>query len=99
MPRVRTRITVAGFTEAEAREGIPHLLHEFQQRPWLVAYEAKWDATSSKLVISVETEGDHPKSREAHSDEVWDCVIACVKWQSALDFEIEDSRVVDSASQ
>jgi hypothetical protein len=96
---VRTRIAVTGFTEAEARAGIPHLLEEFGHRPWLLAYDAQWVAEGSKLVVSVESEGDRLEvqggTTGANEDEVWDCVIACLTFSSeAIHFEIEDSRFV-----
>jgi hypothetical protein len=101
MGRVRTRIAVTGFTEAEATSGIPRLLEEFGQRPRLLAFAAKWVAEGSKLVVSVETEGDRLEvqggTTGANVDEVWDCVIACLTFSSeGIDFEIEDSRLVQT---
>jgi len=92
-----------GFTEAEARKGIPYLLEEFGQRPWLLICDAKWVAQGSKLVISVESEADSlavldGAVRAAHLDEVWDCVIACVEFSSEIRFEVEESQVVGVAN-
>ena len=100
LTRIRTRIAVTGFTEAEARKGIPYLLEEFGQRPWFLNCDAKWVAQGSKLVISVESEADSlavlGEVTGAHLDEVWDCVIACVEFSSdGIRFEVEDSQVVD----
>lgn len=99
MRRVRTRIAVTGFTETEAGAGIPHLLEEFGQRPWLLAYDAKWVADGLKLVVAVESEGDSLEvqggTTGTNLDEVWDCVIACLKFSSeSINFEVEESRFV-----
>jgi hypothetical protein len=99
MSRVRTRVVVTGFNEAEAKAGIPHLLAEFRQRPWLLAYDAEWVGNESKLVVSVESEGDSLQiqggTAGGHLDEVWDCVIACLNFSSErIQFEVEESRFV-----
>jgi hypothetical protein len=100
MSRVRTRIAVTAFTEAEASEGLPHLLKELGQRPWLLAYDAKWVTDGAKLDVWVESQGNslqvHGGTTGAHLDEVWDCVIACLNFSSErIYFEIEESRFVD----
>jgi hypothetical protein len=96
MKRVRTRIAVTGFTEAEVNVGIPHLLEEFGHRPWLFAYDAKWVAERARLVVTVESEGNTLEvqggTTGAILDEVWDCVIACLTFSSdGIHFEIEES--------
>jgi hypothetical protein len=96
MPRVRLRISVSGFTEAEARAGIPDLLAEFRERPWLLRTSARWDDHRGRLVVTVEREGDDRDFwAEANFDEVRDCVIACVNFSSeGIHFDLEDSAVV-----
>jgi hypothetical protein len=104
MSRVRTRISVTGFTEAEVREGLPDLLEEFRQRPWLGRTDASWDARRSRLVITVEAEGSNPATdggdSGANLDDVWDSVIACINFTSAgIHFEVEASEVIRSPTE
>ena len=99
MTHVRTRVSVAGFTESEVREGLPHLLNEFRQRPWLVRADAYWDRERSRLVVTVEAAGDDAQvpggDGGANLDEVWDCVIACFNSTSeGIRFDVEASEVV-----
>ena len=99
MTRVRTRIAVTGFTEHEAREGVPHLLEEFGQRPWLLACDARWEAAGSKVTVTVESEGGslalQGGTAGAHLDEVRDCVIACLNFTSeGIHFEVEEATLV-----
>jgi hypothetical protein len=99
MPRVRTRISVSGFTEAEVRDGIPDLLAEFRERPWMLRPSASWDGHRGRLVVTVEGEGDDPNFwAKANLDQVWDCVIACINFSSeGIHFDVEDSAVVTDA--
>lgn len=92
MIRVRTTITVTGFTETEALGGLPDLLEEFRHRPWMLNPEAFWDSKKSRLVVSVESEcGNSQVGRESagHFDEVWDCVIACIENAGEIKFEVD----------
>lgn len=102
MGRVRTRIAVTGLAEAEAVAGIPDLLDEFGHRPWLSAYDARWVADGSRLVVTVESDGDglavQGGTTGGHLDEVWDCVIACIRFPSeGVRFRIEESSLVPGA--
>ena len=102
MATVRTRISVAGYSEGEVRGGLPHLLDEFRQRPWLLKADAFWDADQSRLVVVVEAAGDDPRIHGGHGganfDEVWDCVFACIRFSSeAVRFDVEESVVVPAS--
>ena len=77
--RVRTTFAVDGFTAAEAAEGIPHLRAELGERE-LLAFDAHWDDESEQVVVMVETADFGLDMAEAHSDLVWDCVIACINF-------------------
>jgi hypothetical protein len=52
MSHVRTRVSVTGFNEAEVRAGLPHLIEELGQRPWLLKTDAFWDGERSRLVVT-----------------------------------------------
>jgi hypothetical protein len=96
MPFVRTRITVSGFAEAEVRDGLADLLGEFRERPWIIRPTASWDAERSRLVVTTHYKGNDPDGfGRTASDEVWDCVIACINFSSeGIHFEVEDATVV-----
>ncbi|MGB8355022.1 MAG: hypothetical protein WCD79_14090 [Chthoniobacteraceae bacterium] len=92
MAFIRVTIAVRGFTEAEARNGLPDLLDEFQQRPWLFRPGTVWDATRNCISITIDYEGrDIKLCGQAVLDEVWDCVIACMQSTSDIHFELEGS--------
>ena len=96
MPLVPTRSFVFGFTESEVRSGLPDLLAEFQERPWIIRPSASWDAERGRLVITRHYDGeDVDYMGRAASDEVWDWVIACVDFSSeGIQFELEESALV-----
>jgi len=99
MPFVKIRISVTGFTEAEARDGLVALLDELRSRSWIVHPAASWDADRARLVVTTHYEGTNADflSRAA-SDEVWDCVIACVSFSSdGIHFEIDELSVLQYA--
>lgn len=104
MTRVSTRISVTGFNVDEVREGLPALIDELcERRDWLLKSDAFWDEARSRLVVTVEREGDDPLIEGgdggANFDDVWDCVIACVNFSSkGIHFDIEESRVIESES-
>src|SRR5690349_17912361 len=93
MASVRVTLTVSGITEVEVRNGLPNLLDEFQQRPWIITPNAKWDTDRKLVVISVEYENsDIEGCKRAALDEVRDCLIACIQFSSEkISFEIEDT--------
>ena len=97
--RVRTQFSVAGFTQAEVQSGLADLRAEFSQRPWFLPAEVEWDDHRRLLVIVVECEGqstdvDGPDVRAA-LDEVWDCVIACLDFESdGVRFDVESTSMV-----
>jgi hypothetical protein len=98
MANVRVTMSVSGFTDVEASEGLPDLLDEFRQRPWILRPTAAWDANRKLILVAVEYESDDAEGcRLAAHDEVRDCVIACFKFQDQIAFKIEDSCYAPSA--
>jgi hypothetical protein len=92
MAFVHVDISIRGFTEAEARNGLPDLVDEFRHRHWLFRPTAVWDAARSCLAVGIDYEGlDTKLCGQAVLDEVRDCVIACLQSASDIHFEIEDS--------
>jgi hypothetical protein len=96
MPKVRTKISIAGFGPEEIAEGFEDFLAEFKERPWLTNPQAGWDSGQSLLVVTVETEGDDPKlESEGVFDEVWDCAIACFNFSSErISFNVLEAGLV-----
>jgi hypothetical protein len=96
MPFVRTRISVAGFSEPEVRTGLSALLDEFQHRPWIIQPDASWDSARGRLVVVLHYDGGDAEScGRAAADEVWDCVIACLSFASeGIRFEVEETAVL-----
>jgi len=97
--RLRTQISVSGFTQQEVERGLGDLLEEFAQRPWLLAPSARWDDHRKRLIVSVEREGEslaiEGGDTGATLDEVWDCVIACLEFESAgIHFDVDSSMFV-----
>jgi len=95
MPLVQTRISVSGFTKAEVRDGLAALLDELHQRSWIINPAASWDSDGERLVITTHYEGtDAASVNRAASDEVWNCVIACMSCSSqGIQFEIQSIGV------
>jgi hypothetical protein len=83
MARIRTRISVTGFNDAEIAEGMPYFRQYLHERPWLIKPKAEWNTQEDRLVVTIETDGDDPKvETEGVFDEVWDCVIAAFTFSS-----------------
>ncbi|MDQ2692261.1 MAG: hypothetical protein M3Y68_09535, partial [Chloroflexota bacterium] len=49
----KVKIKISGFTKAQVENDLPDLLNEIRNRPWLLASQAFWDDSISKLVIIV----------------------------------------------
>jgi hypothetical protein len=96
MPKARTKISVAGFNDAEIAEGFQDFPAEFKERPWLTNPQAEWDSERSLLVVTIETEGDDPKlESESVFDEVWDCVAAYFSFSSErISFDILEAKLI-----
>ena len=96
MPKVRTKISVVGFNEAEIAEGLQDFLAEFKERPWLINPQAEWDSDRSLLLVTIESEGDDPKvESEGVFDEVWDCVAAYFSFSSErISFNILEAKLI-----
>ena len=96
MAEVRTKISVAGFNDAEIAEGLQDFLAEFKERPWLANPKAEWDSERKLLLVTIETEGNDPKlEAEAVFDEVWDCVIAYFNFSSdGISFDILEAEFI-----
>lgn len=99
MRLVQTRISVCGFSEAEVRDGLAGLLDELHQRSWIINPAASWDPDRERLVVTTHYEGtDADSVSRAASDEVWDCVIACMNFSSqGIQFSIDASSIVQHA--
>ena len=100
MKRIQTSISVSGLSQREAEEGIPDLLEEFSERPWLLSTAAKWDAERERLVLTIEREGEslavQGGDTGATLDEAWDCVIACIATEADIEFHVDSSEFVDA---
>jgi hypothetical protein len=96
MVRVRTRIAVTGFKNAEVTEGMPDFRQYLRERPWLIEPQAEWDPQETRLLVTIETEGDDPKlESEGVLDEVWDCTIAAFCFSSErMSFNIVEAQPV-----
>jgi len=96
MSKVRTKISVAGFNEAEIAEGLQDFLAEFKERPWLTNLQAEWDSERSLLLVKIETEGDDPQlESEGVFDEVWDCVAAYFGFSfKRISFDILEAKLI-----
>jgi hypothetical protein len=96
MSKIRTKISVAGFNDAEIAEGLHDFLAEFKERPWLTNPQAEWDSGRSLLLVTIETEGDDPKlESEGVFDEVWDCIAASFSFSSErISFDILEAKLI-----
>jgi len=96
MSKVRTKIAVAGFNEAEIAKGLQDFLAEFKERPWLTNPQVEWNSERSLLLVTIETEGDETKlESEGVFDEVWDCVAAYFDFSSErISFNILEAKIV-----
>ncbi len=97
MARIRTRVSVTGFNDAEVAEGMPHFRRYLRGRPWLIEPIVEWNPQEDRLVVTIETEGVDPKfESEGVLDEVWDCVIAAFGFSSErIDFDVLEARPVE----
>ncbi len=96
MVRIRTRIAVTGFTDAEVAEGMLYFRQYLRERPWLIEPKAEWNPQETRLLVTIETEGDDPKlESEGVFDEVWDCMIAAFCFSSErITFNILEAQPV-----
>jgi hypothetical protein len=95
MAYIRVTIVVRGLTEAQVDDGLSDLLDEFEQRDWLVNPGAEWDVEREGLVVTIDYEGrDAKRCGQAVLEEVQDCITACLRFDSDLRYEIEDSSHV-----
>ncbi len=85
---------MSGFTEAEVLGGLPHLLAEFRERPWIMRPAAAWDSERGRLVVTTHFESENVDcSGIAVLDEVRDCVIASIDFSSeGIHFDLEESN-------
>ena len=97
MARIRTKISVTGFNEADITEGIPYFRQYLRERPWLIEPEAEWNPQGNRLLVTIDTEGDDPKlESEGVLDEVWDCAIAAFRFSSEqVAFDILEAHPVE----
>ena len=84
MPYDRITIEVTGFSQNEAITGIPVLLAELRERPWLEHPKALWDETAECIRLQIDRDQeDGDQNGQGTLDEVWDCVIATITFSSA----------------
>jgi hypothetical protein len=97
MSWVQTKISVTGFNKAEIINSLQDFFKEFDERPWLLKPQAKWDAEKKVLLVIVETEENDPKlESEGIFDEIWDCVIAYFNFSSEkISFKILEAVLID----
>jgi hypothetical protein len=97
MARIRTRISVTGFNDAEVTEGMPYFRQYLRERPWLIRPKAEWDTQENRLVVTTKTQGDDPAlESERVFDEVWDCAIAAFTFSSErIAFKILEAHPVE----
>ncbi len=94
---IRTKISVAGFKDAEIAEGLPYFREYLEERSWLVNPQAEWDTERGLLLVTIDTGGDDPKFESATAfDEVWDCVIAAFNASGTISFDILEAALVES---
>jgi hypothetical protein len=98
--KVRTQVSVSGFTEAQATEGLEDLRAELTARPWLEDARVHWDRPRERLVVAVTREGESPDIHGgdggANYDEISDCIWACYRFpEPGLEFHIDESHVSD----
>ena len=96
MVRIRTRIAVTGFKDAEVAEGMLYFRQYLRERPWLIEPKAEWNPHKTRLLVTIETEGDDLKlESEGVLDEVWDCAIAAFRFSSEqVAFDILEAQPV-----
>jgi len=84
----KVKISVTGLTRAQAEEGLPYLIDEYHQRPWLFETEAYWDETTNKLITIVGYDLEI-RLEEGALGEVRDCVIATMQFDREIKFCVE----------
>ena len=84
----KIKVSVTGFTKAQVEEGLPELLNEFKQRPWMFETQAYWEDSTKKLITIVGYDLDISLEERAF-DEVWDCVIATMQFDEKISFDIQ----------
>lgn len=101
MARVRTQVSVEGFTAAEVLDALDDVREELAQRPWLQPADASWDEERKRLVLIAERPGDDPSpdgpTAGGTLDELRDVVIACVAFSGeGIHFDIDSSVLVEA---
>ena len=99
MKLVRIKMSISGLTEPEARGGLDDLVAEFELRPWIIKPAVAWAPESHRLIVIAHYAGESLEAcRRAASDEIWDCVVACIAFSSDdVRFDIENVEAVTSA--
>lgn len=84
----KVKIKISGFTQVQVQEGLPDLMDEMGNRPWLYDSQAFWDDSINKLVIIVGYEFEE-RVEDGAFDEISDCVIATMNFDEKIAFDIE----------
>ena len=96
--KVLTQVSVSGFTEEEAADGLLDLLDELNARPSLHQPKVHWDPRRQRLVIAVARDGDDPAIQGgdggANYDEISDCLWACYSFpERGIELHVDESRL------
>ena len=84
----KVQIKIAGLTEAQAKEDMPELLNEIQNRPWLFDARMFWDDSINKLVMVVWYEFED-KLEDGAFDQLLDRVLAKMPFGHQIEFDIK----------
>lgn len=81
----RATVTCKGLSEAEAREAVADMLHEFAQRPWQEKISCEW----RDGVLRLSAENDADSTGLALLDEFGDAIVAYINYNGAIHVEVE----------
>jgi hypothetical protein len=81
----RSTVTCRGLTDSEAAEAVADMLSEFSERPWQQNVTCEW----KEGVLRLSAQSDVDSHGLALLDEFQDAVVAYIKCEGDLHFEIE----------
>lgn len=84
----KVKVTVSGFAKEQIVEGLPALLDEFKNRPWLLEAEAYLDEANKLLIVIAGHEIDF-RIEDRTFEEVFDCIFATMNFDKKINFDIE----------
>ena len=95
MPLYRTTLSCAGLSEHEGRGAPVDILAEFAERSWHTHVECTWNGKS----LFLSARNDFDDDGQALLDEFRDVVIACVKTDNTIRFNIESIVELSGGAQ